>query len=175
VEGGPGQAVQRPDGGHRGTAPVRAGPDRAAHAARLRGAQQHHVQCRPGLLTLIHGLLGWPLPAGLTLAYLTASGLGYLLNRALNFRSHAAVGPPAAVYTVVVIVNYLVCILGVGTGLAALGVDYRLARAAGACCENGVHVHRAALGGVPRCPAPGRSGSTSRIISRRAIGPSWHN
>jgi putative flippase GtrA len=87
------------------------------------------------LLTLIHGLLGWPLPAGLTLAYLTASGLGYLLNRALNFRSHAAVGPQAAVYTVVVIINYLVCILGVGTGLAALGVDYRLARAAGACCE----------------------------------------
>jgi hypothetical protein len=39
------------------------------------------------------------------------------------------------VYTVVVIVDYLVCILGVGTGLAALGVAYRLARAAGACCE----------------------------------------
>jgi hypothetical protein len=32
------------------------------------------------------------------------------------------------VYTGVVIVNYLVCILGVGTGLAALGLDYRLAR-----------------------------------------------
>jgi hypothetical protein len=39
------------------------------------------------------------------------------------------------VYTGVVIVNYLVCILGVGTGLAALGLDYRLARGAGACCE----------------------------------------
>jgi putative flippase GtrA len=87
------------------------------------------------LLTLIHGALGWPLPAGLTLAYLTASGLGYLLNRALNFLSHAAVGPQAAVYTAVIIVNYLVCILGVGTGLAALGVDYRLARVAAACCE----------------------------------------
>jgi putative flippase GtrA len=87
------------------------------------------------LLTVIHGLLGWPRPAGLTLAYLTASGQGYLLNRALNFRSHAPVGPQATVYTVVIIVNYLVCILCVGTGLAALGVDYRLARAAGACCE----------------------------------------
>ena len=89
------------------------------------------------LLTLLHGLLRWPLPAALTLAYLTASGLGYLLNRALNFRSHAAVGSQAAVYTVVAVINYLVCILGVGTGLAALGVDYRLARAAGACCEIG--------------------------------------
>src|SRR6185312_10437642 len=45
------------------------------------------------LLTLLHGQLHWPLPAALTLAYLAASGLGYLLNRALNFRSHAAVGP----------------------------------------------------------------------------------
>ena len=89
------------------------------------------------LLTLLHGLLRWPLPAALTLAYLAASGLGYLLNRALNFRSHAAVGPQAAVYTAVAVVNYLVCILAVGTGLAALGVDYWLARVAGACGEIG--------------------------------------
>jgi hypothetical protein len=41
------------------------------------------------------------------------------------------------VYTAAAVVNYLVRILGVGTGLAALGVGYRLARVAGACCEIG--------------------------------------
>jgi len=39
------------------------------------------------------------------------------------------------VYVVVVIVNYLVWILGVGDGLAALGLDYRLARIAAGACE----------------------------------------
>jgi GtrA-like protein len=127
------------------------------------------------LLTLIHGLLGWPLPAGLTLAYLTASGLGYLLNRALNFRSHAAVGPQAAVYTVVVIINYLVCILGVGTGSGGARRGLPARPGGRRLLRNRIHVHRAALRGVPRCPAPGRSGATSRIIRRRAIGPCWHN
>ena len=37
-------------------------------------------------------------------------------------------------YAAVVVVNYLAWILGVGDGLAALGLDYRLARiVAGAC------------------------------------------
>ena len=38
-------------------------------------------------------------------------------------------------YAGVVIVNYLAWILGVGVGLAALGVDYRLARFAAGACE----------------------------------------
>jgi hypothetical protein len=36
---------------------------------------------------------------------------------------------------VVVIVNYLAFILGVSTGLAALGVQYQLSRLAAAICE----------------------------------------
>ncbi|MGH3122742.1 MAG: GtrA family protein [Streptosporangiaceae bacterium] len=87
------------------------------------------------LLTTFHGGLRWPLPAGVTVAYALASGLGYLLNRALNFRSHGAVGPQLTVYAAVVTVNYLALILGVSTGLAALGLDYRLARLAAAACE----------------------------------------
>jgi hypothetical protein len=58
-----------------------------------------------------------------------------VLNRALNFRSHGAVGPQVAVYAAVVIVNYLAWILGVGDGLAALGLDYRLARIVAGACE----------------------------------------
>ena len=87
------------------------------------------------LLTAFHGGLRWPLPAAITAAYVIASGLGYVLNRALNFRSHGAVGPQLTVYAAVVTVNYLALILGVSTGLAALGLDYRLARVAAAACE----------------------------------------
>jgi putative flippase GtrA len=87
------------------------------------------------LLTTLHGGLHWPLPVSITVAYVTAFGLSYLLNRALNFRSHGAVGPQISVYAAVVIVNYLAWIVGVGDGLAALGVDYRLARVAAGACE----------------------------------------
>ena len=87
------------------------------------------------LLTAVHGGLGWPLPVSITVAYTAASALGYLLNRALNFRSHGAVGPQVIWYGAVIIVNYLCCILGVTAALAALGADYRLARIAAAVCE----------------------------------------
>jgi putative flippase GtrA len=87
------------------------------------------------LLTALHGGLRWPLPVSITVSYLTAFGLSYVLNRELNFRSHGAVGPQVAVYAAVVAVNYLVWILGVGDGLTALGADYRLARIAAGVCE----------------------------------------
>jgi putative flippase GtrA len=85
------------------------------------------------LLAVLRSVAHLPLWLSVTVAYACAFGLSYALNRALNFRSHAPVGPQVAVYVVVVVVNYLVWILWVCTGLAALGVDYRLARlAAGA-------------------------------------------
>jgi putative flippase GtrA len=87
------------------------------------------------LLTALHGGLGWPVPVSITLSYVTASGLSYLLNRSLNFRSHGALATQTGIYTVVVIVNYLAWILGVGAGLAALGVNYQLARIAAGLCE----------------------------------------
>lgn len=87
------------------------------------------------LLTALHSWFGMWLPVAISISYVCAFGLSYVLNRAFNFRSHASVGPQVAVYVVVVAVNYLVWILGVGTGLAALGLDYRLARVAAGCCE----------------------------------------
>jgi putative flippase GtrA len=87
------------------------------------------------LLTALHGGLGWPVWLSITLSYLAASGLSYLLNRALNFRSHGAVAAQAGVYAVVIAVNYAALILGVGAGLAALGVNYQLARIAAGLCE----------------------------------------
>jgi putative flippase GtrA len=87
------------------------------------------------LLTAFHGGLRWPLPVAITAAYVLASGLGYSLNRTLNFRSHGAVGRQLAIYTAVVTVNFLALILGLTTGLSALGLDYRLARLVAAACE----------------------------------------
>jgi putative flippase GtrA len=116
------------------------------------------------VLTAVHGGLGWPLPASITVAYTAASALGYLLNRVLNFRSHGAVGPQVIWYAAVIVVNYLVCILGVTDALAALSVDYRLARVAAAVCE-AVYMYTAlrwvVFRDVTRHPAPAPSSPDS--------------
>ena len=87
------------------------------------------------LLTALHGWLNTPLPVAVSVAYALAFALSYVLNRIFNFRSHAAVGPQFAVYVVVVVVNYLAFILGVSNLLAALGLDYRIARLMAGACE----------------------------------------
>ena len=92
------------------------------------------------LLTVLHSWVTLPLWLSITVAYTCAFGLSYVLNRAFNFRSHAAAGPQVAVYVVVVVVNYLAWILGVGTGLAALGVEYHVARVVAGVCE-GVYMY----------------------------------
>jgi putative flippase GtrA len=80
------------------------------------------------LLALAHRLLGWPYPAAVTVSYLTAFALSFVLNRAFNFRSHGALGAQTARYAVAVGVNYLVFVLGVGSGLTAMGAGYTVAR-----------------------------------------------
>jgi len=87
------------------------------------------------LLTALRSGLGVPLPIAVTVGYACAFALSYVLNRTLNFRSHAPVGPQVAVYVVVVAVNYLAFILGVSNALAALGVQYHVARIIAGCCE----------------------------------------
>jgi putative flippase GtrA len=94
------------------------------------------------LLTVLHGALSVALPVAVTVAYACAFTLSYFLNRILNFRSHGAVGPQFAVYVVVVVVNYLAFILGVSSGLTALGVEYHLARVVAGACE-AVYVYSA--------------------------------
>ena len=87
------------------------------------------------LLTVLHGGLLIPVPVAVTVAYALAFALSYFLNRTLNFRSHAAVGPQIAVYVVVVAINYLAFILGVSSVLTALGVEYHVARILAGACE----------------------------------------
>ena len=80
------------------------------------------------LLTLVHGGLGWPLPVAITVGYAAALTTNYLLNRVLNFRSRAPLGPESARYAGAVAVNFGVVLLGVTTALAAVGVPYQAAR-----------------------------------------------
>ena len=87
------------------------------------------------LLTLAHRLLNWPYPAAVTVSYLAAFALSFVLNRAFNFRSHGALGPQTARYAVAVGLNYLVFVLGVGSGLTALGVGYAVARVVSGLAE----------------------------------------
>ncbi|HEY3736546.1 MAG TPA: GtrA family protein [Jatrophihabitans sp.] len=88
-----------------------------------------------GLLTLLHGGWHWPLALAISTAYVLAFATSYVLNRRLNFRSHAPIGRQVRVYAVVVTVNYLLWILGFSDVLAAAGVEYQLARLAAGACE----------------------------------------
>ena len=88
-----------------------------------------------GLLSLCHGLLKWPYPAAVTLSYLTAFALSFVLNRIFNFRSHEALGPQTTKYVVAVAINFAAFVLGVGDGLTAIGVEYQLARILSGLCE----------------------------------------
>ncbi|WP_190823690.1 GtrA family protein [Saccharopolyspora pogona] len=87
-------------------------------------------------LAILASLRAWtplPLPVAVTVSYVFAFGLNFMLNRKVNFRSHAPVGGQVLRYAMVVVCDYGLTI-GVTTGVAALGVDFRLARlVAGAC------------------------------------------
>ncbi len=87
------------------------------------------------LLTLVRSRLGWPLPMAVTIGYAVALSVNYLLNRVLNFHSHAPVGPESLRYAGTVAVNFGVLLLGVTTGLTTLGVPYQAARVAAGGCE----------------------------------------
>lgn len=87
------------------------------------------------LLALLHSGFGLPYPVAVSIGYAVAFGLAYVLNRWLNFRSHAPVGPQTTRYVAVVVVNYLAFILLLSSGLAAVGVPYGIARLAAGACE----------------------------------------
>jgi putative flippase GtrA len=87
------------------------------------------------LLTLLRGWLELPVWLAISLAYATAFGLSFVLNRWMNFRSHAPVGRQTVLYVIAIIINYLAFILGVGAGLTEFGVDYRISRLIAGACE----------------------------------------
>jgi putative flippase GtrA len=85
------------------------------------------------LLAVLRGSTGLPLPVAVTVAYVVAFGLNFVLNRTVNFRSHGPVGGQALRYAATIAVDYLLT-LGVTAGLTGLGLDFRLSRVlAGGC------------------------------------------
>ena len=97
-----------------------------------------------------------------------AGGSPFGLDRTLNFRSHGAVGPQLTVYAAVVTVNFLALILGLTTGLAALGLDYRLARLTAAGCEC-VYMYAAMRWLVFRDAGPAGRGNTARKAAAAGV------
>ncbi|MGW5387897.1 GtrA family protein [Nocardia sp. NPDC003963] len=87
------------------------------------------------ILTALRSGLGLPGWSAISIGYICAFALAFYLNRRLNFRSHAPAGRQAVIYAVVVLINYAAFILGVGAGLAALGVQYHLSRLLAGACE----------------------------------------
>lgn len=85
------------------------------------------------LLVLLNQWAPWPLAASVLLADVAAWALNFALNRVLNFRSRAPVGPQALRYALV-ICGQLAISAAVTSGLANLGMGLAVARiAAGGC------------------------------------------
>ena len=87
------------------------------------------------LLTVVRGGLGWPLPVAVTIGYAVALSVNYVLNRVLNFRSHAPLGPESLRYAGAVAVNFGVVLLGVRRGWRRSASPTRWRRVAAGACE----------------------------------------
>jgi putative flippase GtrA len=123
------------------------------------------------IVTLLHGLWRVPYPLAVGIGYAVAFGLGFVLNRVLNFRSHAPVGRQTLVYLGVVAVNFAV-LVGTSSALEAAGVQYQLARVAAGACE-GIFMYCAmrwvVFRGAPalRGPGPTATGRTGSCAEQR--------
>lgn len=87
------------------------------------------------LLALLFDVGGTPYPVAVTVGYVVAFGLAFVLNRWLNFQSHGPVGTQTGRYVFTVIVNYLLFILALSTTLEAVGVQFLVARLIAGACE----------------------------------------
>lgn len=121
-----------------------------------------------GLLTVFRGGFRLPISVSFTLAYLLAFALSFALNRSFNFRSHAPVGPQAGWYALAIGINYLLFILGLGSGLVFLGVQYHLSRIVAGACE-GVFMYSAMRWVVFRDAHPDEQ-DAPQVISQGSAG-----
>lgn len=87
------------------------------------------------LLALGFNVIGLPYPVAVTVGYLVAFTLAFLLNRWLNFQSHGHIGRQTGRYVLVVVANYLLFILALSTTLEAVGVHFLAARLIAGACE----------------------------------------
>ncbi|MEL4505982.1 GtrA family protein [Luteococcus sp. H138] len=87
------------------------------------------------LLTLCYRVLHIPYGWSVSIGYIIALGLAYVLNRAFNFESHSKVGGELVRYVIVVVINYTCLVLGLSKLLHGLGVQFQLARLGAATAE----------------------------------------
>lgn len=80
-------------------------------------------------------VLRLPYPAAVTLGYVVAFGLAFVLNRVLNFQSHGNVQRQTGRYLLTVVANYVLFILLLSTTLEAIGVQFLAARLIAGACE----------------------------------------
>lgn len=87
------------------------------------------------ILALAYDVLHVPYPLSVTIGYVIAFALSFLLNRWLNFQVHGHVGRQTGRYVLTVVANYVLFILLLASTLEALGVQYLLARLIAGACE----------------------------------------
>ena len=81
-----------------------------------------------GLLTFLHGLLGWDVVLSAVLAFLAAFGVNFSLNRRWTFRADGTAPAGQLVrFTTLVAANTVVTGLGIGV-LTSHGVGYLVAK-----------------------------------------------
>ena len=91
-------------------------------------------------LRIFNNHLHWWFPMAVTVGYVIAAVYSFLLNRWLNFQSHGHVVEQGAGYSVGLISQYVVFILGLSSLLHWLGMNATLARVISACCE-GIYLY----------------------------------
>ncbi|WP_345028673.1 GtrA family protein, partial [Kutzneria kofuensis] len=85
------------------------------------------------ILAVLKTQTSLPLPVDVAIGYLAAFGLNYVLNRTVNFKSHAPVGGQVLRFTVITLLDLGFTTLAT-TWLADVGVPFAVARVGAACC-----------------------------------------
>lgn len=89
------------------------------------------------VLWILYRRIGLANPLAVTFGYAAGFGLAFVLNRWLTFDARRAVGPQLVRYLGALLVNYLVVILGIGSGLIAAGAPFWSARLVAGLVEAG--------------------------------------
>lgn len=87
------------------------------------------------LMTLAYKVGHLPYPVAVSIGYVIALALAYLLNRAFNFSSHGAVGGELVRYVVVVVINYAALVVGISWLGVKLGLQFQVSRVVASCAE----------------------------------------
>lgn len=91
-------------------------------------------------LWIFNNHLHWWFPVAVTIGYAIAGLYSLVLNRWLNFQSHDSFAMQGSRYTVGLVSQYVIFILGLSSLLHWLGMNAQLARFISACCE-GIYLY----------------------------------